>query len=54
MYGKTILFPLGKNKILVRLENSADKFDIYTPTIEVNMEKFADIFWMEANPTSKV
>lgn len=53
MYGKTVFFPLGKNKILVRLENSADKFDFYTPNIEVNMEKFAYIFWMMANPESK-
>jgi hypothetical protein len=53
MFGRTVFFPLAKNKILVRLENIADKFDMYTPNIEVNMEKFAYIFWMEANPESK-
>lgn len=47
------MFPLAHNKILVRLENSADKFDFYTPNLEVNMEMFADIFWKIANPGSK-
>jgi len=53
LFGRTVFFPLGKNKILVRLENSADKFDMYTPTIELNMEKFAYYMWMDANPESK-
>lgn len=47
------MFPLSRNKIMVRLENSADKFDMYTADLKVNMEKFAYLFWESANPGSK-
>lgn len=52
-FGKVVFFPLWKNKILVRLENIADRFDTYAPTLKLNMEKFAYIFWMMSNPMSK-
>lgn len=53
-YGRTVLFPLGRNKILVRMENSADKFDTDVDNIiKVDMEKFASLFWEQANPGSK-
>lgn len=32
-FGRTVLFPLGRNKILARLENSADSFDFYAPDL---------------------
>lgn len=52
------LFPLGKNKILARIENLADRFD---PNLEeseevqyVDVEDFARQLYKEANPNSKL
>jgi len=51
-------FPLGKNKILIRLENTFDKFDLVNPMEKmgqvepkfINMNQFAKDFYLEANP----
>lgn len=53
-FGRLVLFPLARNKILVRLENIADKFDSYTPDLEIDMEMFAYKFWKMANPQSSM
>ena len=46
--------PLDKNKILVRIENLADRFDANidnsTQVKYVDLMKFAKNFWQEANP----
>lgn len=52
-FGRAVMFPFNRNKIMVRLENIADKFDMYTPDLKINMEKFAYLFWKSANPESK-
>ena len=44
--------PLGKNKILARFENLADKFDVKgnsTNTKYLNVVKFAQAFYNESN-----
>lgn len=49
---------MGKNKILVRLENTFDKFDLVNPMEKmgqvepkfINMKQFAKDFYLEANP----
>ena len=51
-FGRMVMFPLWKDMILVRIQNSADKFDMHSPTLKVNMEKFAEVFWQSANPTA--
>lgn len=53
-FGRMVFFPLWRNKILVRVENSADKFDFYSPTLQVDMQRFADAYWSSANPLSEV
>jgi hypothetical protein len=53
-FARVVFFPLGRNKILVRLENSADKFDFYAPTLQLNMETFAKSFWSWANGNIEV
>lgn len=49
--------PIEKNKIFVRIENLADRFDSnenYESTVKyVNMMKFAKQFWQQANPGIK-
>ena len=43
-------FPLGKNKILVRFTNLADRFDTFTQQNSfVNVTNFAHTFYKEAN-----
>lgn len=49
------IHPLEKNKILLRVVNLADRFDIYHEDQQhaekfVNVMKFAKNFWQEANP----
>lgn len=47
-------FPLGLNKILVRFENLADRFDhLQSDTKYINVKQFASQFYKEANPLSK-
>jgi len=49
-----VLWPWGRNKIMVRLENNADMFDMWkSADYTVDMEKFAQGFWNMANPTAK-
>ena len=53
-------YPIGKNKIYVRLENLYDLFDAELLTAEkiqetlvyFNLNKFATSFWLESNPTA--
>ena len=53
LYGKTVLWPWGRNKIMVRLENIADMFDMWTAAeYSVDMQKFAEGFWNMANPSA--
>jgi len=44
-------FPIKKNKILVRMENMADKFDSRSAFVNrfINIKKFANDFYAEAN-----
>jgi len=53
-FGRAVLFPFNRNKIMARFENIADKFDMYAPSLKVDMEKFAEIFWMSSNPDKKM
>lgn len=53
LFGRLVLFPLDKNMILVRVQNSADKFDNIAPEFTINMEKLAYETWISANPQSK-
>ena len=48
------MHPIDKNKILVRLENLADRFDVSNQdqVKYVNLMKFAKNFWQESNPGS--
>jgi hypothetical protein len=49
---------MGKNKILIRLENTFDKFDLVNALEKqgqvepkfINMNQFAKDFYLEANP----
>lgn len=46
-------FPMAKNKILVRIENLADKFDHNISMVNlVDIKSFAQSFYKEANPYS--
>jgi len=46
-------FPLAKNKILLRIENIADKFDYNISKVNVvDIKSFAQQFYKEANPSS--
>lgn len=46
-------FPMAKNKILLRIENIADKFDFNISKINVvDIKSFAQQFYKEANPSS--
>ena len=52
-------FPLGKGKILVRLENILDKFDAKASTRYFDLVTFSKALWTEANdgkasPTPKI
>jgi len=49
--GKYIVFPLGKNEILVRFENLHDNFDKVSneSSIFVDLNKFAYEFYLESN-----
>lgn len=53
LFGRLVLFPLDRNMVLVRVQNSADKFDMVAPELTMNMEKFAYEMWISANPQSK-
>lgn len=48
------MYPLGKNKILVRFENLADRFDTNVTsedsTTYIDLERFAHQLYTEANP----
>ena len=45
-YGRVVLWPVARNKIMVRLENYADMFDFWERSeYKVNMHKFAEGFW---------
>jgi len=49
-YGKVLTFPLGRNKILARFENAADRFDaLAAKDIQVDLVKFAFAYYYEAN-----
>jgi len=44
------IFPLGKNKVLVRFTNLADRFDSKVKDVEyMNVEKFAKELYASAN-----
>jgi len=38
---KYVLFPLGRNKVQLRLENIGDKFDMAEQTVYVKVKDFA-------------
>jgi hypothetical protein len=48
------MYPLSKNKILVRFENLADRFDTNITsddsTTYIDVERFAHQLYSEANP----
>jgi hypothetical protein len=48
------MYPLSKNKILVRFENLADRFDTNITsddsTAYIDVERFAHQLYSEANP----
>ena len=50
------VFPVDKKKILVRFENLADRFDeVNSNEVKyLDLNKFAQSFYMEANPNSKL
>lgn len=50
LFGRLVLFPVDKNMVLVRVQNSADKFDMVAPELTVNMDKLAFDMWNSANP----
>lgn len=52
-FGRLVLFPLDRNLVLVRVQNSADKFDMNAPELTVNVDKLAWAMWASANPGSK-
>lgn len=46
-------FPMAKNKILLRIENIADRFDYNISKVNVvDIKSFAQQFYKEANPSS--
>lgn len=47
-------FPMGKNKIMVRFENMADRFDSDLTVQQLDLDKFANTFYQSANPGSIV
>ena len=49
-FGRLVMFPIKKNALLVRLQNSADLFDENAKDIKVNLNKFARGLWKSANP----
>lgn len=53
LFGRVVMFPLHKNVVLVRVQNSADKFDTLAPELTIDMEKMAEGLWYSANPQSK-
>ena len=53
LFGRVVMFPLDKNVILVRLQNTADKFDMVAPELTLDVEKMAQGLWYSANPQSK-
>lgn len=53
LFGRVVMFPLWKNMILVRLQNSADKFDMDAPELTIDMNMMAVSLWNSTNPQSK-
>jgi hypothetical protein len=53
LFGRVVMFPLQRNVLLVRLQNSADKFDTVAPELTIDMEKMAQGLWYSANPQNK-
>jgi len=49
-FGRLVLFPLDRDTVLVRVQNSADKFDMVAPDLTLDMNKFAYDMWNSANP----
>lgn len=37
LFGRVVMFPLQKDVLLVRVQNSADKFDMVAPELTVDM-----------------
>jgi hypothetical protein len=54
LFGRVVMFPLDRNVLLVRLQNTADKFDMVAPELTLDMEKMAQGLWYSANPRSKL
>jgi hypothetical protein len=50
--GKYVMFPLEKNKIVVRFENIADKFDSDAAQFQYNVRDFAEAVYKVANPNA--
>lgn len=53
LFGRVVMFPLEKNVLLVRVQNSADKFDLVAPELTLDMQKMAQGLWKSANPQAK-
>jgi len=53
LFGRVVMFPLHKNVVLVRVQNTADKFDMVAPELTIDMEKMAEGLWYSANPQNK-
>lgn len=45
LFGRVVMFPLQKDVLLVRVQNSADKFDMVAPELTVDMQKMAQGLW---------
>lgn len=41
---------MDRNVVLVRVQNSADKFDMVAPEFKIDLEKLAVDMWYSANP----
>jgi len=50
LFGRVVMFPLQKDVLLIRVQNSADKFDMVAPELTVDMQKMAQGLWYSANP----
>ena len=46
---KYSMFPVAKNKIVVRFANIGDKFDSVDQTVYVSVRDFANYIWQQAN-----
>jgi hypothetical protein len=43
------LFPIGRNEIVLRLENIGDKFDRPDETVHVKLYELTESFWRKVN-----